>query len=80
MYLENVWRANLSITGCDGLPPISTAGNVLRSSTSVRLSMRLSPIQSVDESIKIITDKVTKDVPYGAQVKILRTNGGPGWC
>ena len=44
MYLENVWRANLSITGCDGLPPVSMAGNVVRSSTSVRLSMRLSPI------------------------------------
>ena len=66
MYLENVWRANLSITGCDGLPPTSMAGNVVRSSTSVRLSMRLSPIQSVDECIKIMTDKVTKDVPYGA--------------
>jgi acetylornithine deacetylase/succinyl-diaminopimelate desuccinylase-like protein len=80
MYLENVWRANLSITGCDGLPPIAMAGNVVRSSTSARLSMRLSPIQSVDECIKIITDKVTKDVPYGAQVTVLRTNGGPGWC
>lgn len=23
MYLENIWRANLAITGIDGIPPIS---------------------------------------------------------
>jgi hypothetical protein len=51
MYLENVWRANLAITGCDGLPPTGMAGNVIRSSTSARLSMRLSPIHVVDECL-----------------------------
>ena len=44
MYLDNVWRPNLSITGADGLPPISSAGNVTRPMTAVRCSMRLSPI------------------------------------
>ena len=44
MYLNNVWRPNLSITGIDGIPSISMAGNVLRSHTSVRLSMRLPPV------------------------------------
>jgi len=24
--------------------------------------------------------KLTTDVPYGAEVKILRDNMGPGWC
>ena len=43
MYLNNVWRPNLSITGAEGLPEIQTAGNVLRPATSVRCSMRLSP-------------------------------------
>lgn len=43
MYLGNNWGANLSVTGAGGLPPINMAGNVVRSSTSVRLSMRLPP-------------------------------------
>jgi len=43
MYLANTWEANLSVTGADGLPPINMAGNVVRPSTSVRLSMRLPP-------------------------------------
>ena len=43
MYLTNQFGANLSVTGADGLPPIQMAGNVVRASTSVRLSMRLPP-------------------------------------
>lgn len=43
MYLNNTWRANLSITGAAGLPDVGIAGNVVRSSTSVKLSLRLPP-------------------------------------
>jgi len=43
MYLNNTWSANLSITGADGLPEVAKAGNVVRPSTSVRISMRLHP-------------------------------------
>jgi acetylornithine deacetylase/succinyl-diaminopimelate desuccinylase-like protein len=43
MYLNNTWRANLAITGASGLPDVSVAGNVIRSSTTVRCSMRLPP-------------------------------------
>lgn len=43
MYLNNVWRANVSVTGAEGLPPMKSAGNVVRSSTSLRLSCRLPP-------------------------------------
>lgn len=43
MYLNNVWRANLSVTGISGLPNQQTAGNVVRSNTGLRISMRLAP-------------------------------------
>lgn len=43
MYLGNVWEPNMSITGADGLPAVAMAGNVVRASTSVRVSMRLPP-------------------------------------
>ena len=43
MYLNNTWRANLSVTGAGGLPDFSKAGNVVRPSTTFRLSCRLPP-------------------------------------
>ena len=43
MYLNNTWRPNLSITGASGLPNVKIAGNVVRASTSLKLSMRLPP-------------------------------------
>ena len=43
MYLNNTWRANLSVTGAGGLPDYNKAGNVVRPSTTFRLSMRLPP-------------------------------------
>jgi len=43
MYLNNTWRANLSITGAAGLPDTGIAGNVVRASTSLKLSLRLPP-------------------------------------
>lgn len=43
MYLNNVWRPNLSVTGISGIPNIESAGNVVRASTSMRVSMRIGP-------------------------------------
>lgn len=80
MYLNNVWRSNLSITGIDGIPPVSSAGNVVRPSTALRISMRLSPVMDPEEACKIMEKKLTTDVPYNAQVKILRSANGWGWC
>jgi len=80
MYLDNVWRASLAITGMSGLPPIAKAGNVVRSATSVRASMRLCPTTDPQEAMKIMIEKLTKDVPYNAEVTILKKAGGPGWC
>lgn len=43
MYLNNVWRANLSVTGITGVPQQQMAGNVVRSNTGLRVSMRVAP-------------------------------------
>ena len=66
MDLNNVWRPNLSITGIDGIPSISMAGNVLRSHTSVRLSMRLPPVADPNQALEIMKQKMTTNVPYDA--------------
>jgi len=46
IYMQNTWEANMSITGAGNLPPIESAGNVVRNKTSVRISMRLPPTQN----------------------------------
>ncbi len=38
--LARTWHPTLSITGVDGIPPVESAGNVLRPFTSLQLSFR----------------------------------------
>jgi acetylornithine deacetylase/succinyl-diaminopimelate desuccinylase-like protein len=68
MYLDNVWRPNLSITGAAGIPHFSQAGNVVRPSTTVRISLRLSPDMDSEEAKKKLIKILTTNVPYNAKV------------
>src|SRR3546814_9760195 len=43
LVLNRTWRPQLAITGADGLPPLASAGNVLRPFTAVKLSLRIPP-------------------------------------
>ena len=80
MYLDNQWNGNLSVTGADGLPPIKMAGNAVRSSTSVRLSMRLPPTMDPHKAQAAIEKKLTENVPYNAKVTLQSGHSGSGWC
>ena len=80
MYLDNQFGPNLSITGADGLPPIQMAGNVVRASTSVRISMRLPPTLDPATAQAAIEKKLTENVPYNAKVTLKGGHTGSGWC
>lgn len=80
LYLDNQFGANLSITGADGLPPIQMAGNVVRPSTSVRISMRLPPNMDPAKAQAAIEKKLTENVPYNAKVTLSSGHAGSGWC
>ena len=41
--LAQNWKPTLSITGADGLPSLANAGNVLRTHTSLKVSVRIPP-------------------------------------
>jgi len=43
LYLNGTWRPSVTITGVDGLPPTTKAGNVIWKSTTVKVSVRLPP-------------------------------------
>jgi len=56
------------------------AGNVVRASTSVRLSMRLPPTLDPQVAQKAMEEKLTTNVPYNAKVTLKGGHAGAGWC
>ena len=76
MYLDNTWRANMSITGVGGMPDIGIAGNVIRASTSLKLSIRLPPSANPAECERKVIELLTTNVPYNA--KVTATGGHTG--
>ena len=55
--LLRIWKPTLVVTGIDHIPSVSTAGNVLRPETKVKLSIRLPPTlrdKQAVESLKAV--------------------------
>lgn len=78
-YIARTWMAQVAYTGIDGIPATKDAGNVLRPYTSMKLSIRIPPTLDLDKAKKVVTELITKDVPYGAQVTIDSIVTMSGW-
>jgi acetylornithine deacetylase/succinyl-diaminopimelate desuccinylase-like protein len=79
LILNSTLRPTLSITGADGLPPLSSAGNVLRPKTSLALSFRLPPGTDPAAAAKSVKQVLESDPPYGAQVRFEVASSMGGW-
>jgi len=80
LLLNRTWRATVSITGADGLPPLSNAGNVLRPYTGVKISARLPPnVNSHDAQEGLKQALEAKPVPYNAHVEFVTEKCADGW-
>lgn len=77
--ISRTWRAALSVVGADGLPPTASAGNVLRPSTSLKLSLRTPPTADAAAALAEMTEKLTAKPPYGARVTISSAGSADGW-
>ena len=77
--LNRTWRPALSTIGADGIPPIADAGNVLRPSTSLMLSLRLPPTIDGDEATRTMKTLFEEDPPCGANVTFEPVQGATGW-
>eukprot|EP00127_Corallochytrium_limacisporum_P005008 Clim_evm4s197 gene=Clim_evmTU4s197 len=73
------WKPTLSVTGVDGIPPLGSAGNVLRTNTSLKLSIRLPPCTEPNQAAEAIKKVLEKDPPYGAKVVFELDQSAPGW-
>ncbi|HEX9259059.1 MAG TPA: M20/M25/M40 family metallo-hydrolase [Acidimicrobiales bacterium] len=77
--LNRTWRPALSYVGADGLPPSSRAGNVLRPSTSLLLSLRLPPAADPEAALAELASALAADPPSGARVTVDTMHAAPGW-
>ena len=79
LTLNRTWRPALAITGQEGMPPIESAGNVLRPYTTLNLSLRLPPTLDPQKAQKVVREILTSDPPYGAKVTLDFGEPAPGW-
>ena len=77
--LAKTWKPALSYTGIDGMPPTRSAGNVLRPSTSLTLSLRIPPTADHEAVLRELRARLEADPPYGAAVRFGQAEAAPGW-
>ncbi|HEV8309424.1 MAG TPA: M20/M25/M40 family metallo-hydrolase [Methylomirabilota bacterium] len=79
LLLANTWAPTLGITGAAGLPALADGGNVLRPSTSLKLSLRVPPTLDVPRAAGRLREILEADPPYGARVRFTVDSLSPGW-
>jgi acetylornithine deacetylase/succinyl-diaminopimelate desuccinylase-like protein len=77
--LARTWKPTLSVTGAGGLPELGSAGNVLRSHTALRLSLRLPPTLNGERATAVVKRALEANPPYGARVRFEAELPGQGW-
>jgi len=79
LVLNRTWRPALSVTGIGGMPPLDSAGNVLRPFTAVKLSLRLPPTLDGDRAGALVKALLEGDPPYGCKVEFALEKATSGW-
>ena len=79
LVLNRTWRPALSVTGVDGIPPLASAGNVLRPYTSLKISLRLPPTLDGKVAGDLLKGVLERDAPNGAQVTLDLEKASSGW-
>ena len=79
LVLDRTWRAALAVTGAEGLPSLPQAGNVLRPSTTLKLSMRIPPTCDPAGAVSALGERLVADPPHGAKVTFEQAESAPGW-
>ncbi len=79
LLLNSTWRAALSITGLEGLPPLQAAGNVSIPALEVKLSLRTPPSADANEIARALKATLEKDPPFGAHIQVNVDHVGSGW-
>ncbi|SRR5579875_97987 len=79
LILNRTWRPALAVVGAEGLPPLASAGNVLRPMTALKLSLRLPPTCDAQVAAKKLKSLLEQDPPSGAKVTFEADWAASGW-
>ncbi|KFL36587.1 M20 family metallopeptidase [Arenimonas donghaensis] len=79
LVLNRTWRPALSVTGVDGMPSLSSAGNVLRPHTAVKLSLRLPPTLEPKRAGEVLRRVLEANPPNGCKVEVELEKASTGW-
>lgn len=79
LILNRTWRPSLAVTGAEGWPPLQSAGNVLRPTTKLRLSLRIPPRVDPEVALRAVRHTLEHEPPYGAKVRFHEGSANPGW-
>jgi acetylornithine deacetylase/succinyl-diaminopimelate desuccinylase-like protein len=79
LVLNRTWRPALAVTGMGGIPPLDSAGNVLRPFTAVKLSLRLPPTLDGTGAGELLKRLLEKNPPYGCKVEFALEKATSGW-
>ncbi len=77
--LNRTWIPTLSVTGAEGFPALSDAGNVLRPYTAFKLSLRLPPLVDAAKAVQEMKALLEDNAPYQARVTFDSKGGATGW-
>lgn len=77
--LNRIWKAQLTVTGIEGLPIPSLAGNVLKPFLNTKLSLRIPPTLNAEKGLKDLKELLEKDPPYDCEVTFENNIAGSGW-
>jgi len=79
LLLRRTWRPALSVTGAAGFPALEQAGNVLRTQTALKLSMRLPPRCDAEAAGAALKAALERAPPHGAHVAFELEKSASGW-
>ena len=79
IFLKMNLAPSLSIIGADGIPSIQDAGNVLRTNTDLKISIRTPPGISANEVAVKVQELLEKNPPNGAHVSARMTEIADGF-
>jgi acetylornithine deacetylase/succinyl-diaminopimelate desuccinylase-like protein len=79
LLINKAWKPGLAVTGQSGLPIVAEGSNVIRTSTGLKLSMRLPPGVDSEKINEIMKKELERDPPYGAKVEYKPLGAGDGW-
>jgi len=79
LLLGGTWAPALAIIAAAGLPALADGGNVLRPSTSLKLSLRIPPTLDAVRAGRRLKEMLESDPPYGARVRFAEGAPSPGW-